>query len=251
MLSLYSIFSNYYYFIIPLQIIAILHALKTERRQSLYLLIFLPLIGVLIYFVTEILPEIRRGVFTANLQRYLFPNQKINEWTRRVQVADSVTNILGLSAAYADQGHFEKAISLAQSCLKGLYLDDPAIHLQLARYYFHNGQYAESLSHFDTIRAISKINYGVMEDDLMYVRAQEGTGLAELAEAGYKLVIRNHHSLEARYYYGQFLKAQFRNAEAKEQFQAIRTEIKLPPGYLKRRYVRWSRKAMKELLSLK
>jgi hypothetical protein len=104
MLSLYSLFSNYYYFIIPLQVIAIVHALKTERRQSLYLLIFLPLIGVLIYFVTEILPEIRRGGFTANLQRYLFPNQKIKERTLRVQIADSVTNVLGLAAAYADQG---------------------------------------------------------------------------------------------------------------------------------------------------
>lgn len=251
MLSLFGLLGDYYFIILPLQVLAILHALKTQRRQWLYLLFFLPLIGVIIYFVMELLPEIKTGVFASNLQRYFFPKQKIREWTRKVQISDSVTNNLGLANAYAEQGQYEKAIELAKGCLKGLYADDPAIHLQLARYYFHHKQYAESLHHFDTLNQISKNRFGVMEDDLLYVRAQEGAGLNESADEGYRRVIRIHHSLEARYYYALFLKSLARKNEARAQFQAIREEIKLLPGYLRRRYAPWSRRALKELLSSK
>ncbi|CAM4307920.1 hypothetical protein SAMN06265348_110254 [Pedobacter westerhofensis] len=251
MFSLFGLLGDYYYFIIPVQVIIIIHALKTGRRQWLYLLIFLPLVGALVYLVMEIWPEISRGTFKANLQRYFFPKQKIKEWERKVRISDSVTNKLGLANAYAEQGEYHKAIELAKDCLKGFYVDDPAIHLQLARYYFNNKNYKESLIHFDTLNAINKNRFGVMEDDLIYVRAQEGSGLAEIAEEGYKRVIRIHHSLEARYYYGLFLKTQSRKSEARDQFQTIREEIKLLPRYLRRRYGQWSRRALKEMLSLK
>lgn len=251
MFSIFGLLGDYYYLIIPLQVIFILHALKTDRRQWLYLLIFLPLVGAAVYFVMEIWPEISRGTFTANLQRYFFPKQKIREWERKVRISDSVTNNIGLAGAYADQGQYGKAIELTKNCLKGFYIDDPAIHLQLARYYFNNKQYKESLDHFDTLNSINKNRFGVMEDDLMYVRAQEGTGLTDIAEEGYKRVIRIHHSLEARYYYGLFLKMQSRKNEARDQFQSIREEIKLLPRYLRRRYSQWSRRALKEMLSLK
>jgi hypothetical protein len=251
MFSVFNLLGNYYYISIPLQILGIIHALKTDRRQWLYLLIFLPLIGVLIYFFMEVWPEIRRGTFTAGLQRYLMPDQKIKEWTRKVQISDNMMNKLGLSNAYAQEKQYDKAIELAKSCLHGLYAEDPAIHLQLARQYFQNGQYQESLDHFNTLNSINKNRFGVMEDDLMYVRAQEGIGLNDIADEGYRHVIRIHHSLEARYYYGLFLKKQQKKIDAREQFQAIRDEIKLLPRYLRRRYAQWSRRAIKELLASK
>lgn len=251
MFSILSLFGSYYYYIIILQVLAILHALKTGRRQWLYLLIFLPLIGALVYFFTELLPEIKNGTFTANLQRYFFPEQKIKEWKRKVQISDNVTNKLGLSSAYAEQKQYEKAIELSKSCLQGLYADDPAIHLQLARQYFGNGQFTECIRHFDALNGINKNRFGVMEDELLYVRAQEGAGLTDVADEGYRRVIRIHHSLEARFYYGLFLKRQLKKNEARAQFQAIREEIKLLPRYLRRRYAQWSRKALKELIASK
>ncbi|MEJ2880031.1 tetratricopeptide repeat protein [Pedobacter sp. GR22-6] len=251
MFSLFGLLGSYYYIALIFQVLTIYHAFKTGRRQWIYLLIFLPAIGTLIYFFSELWPEIRRGTFGANFQRYIFPKQKINEWTRKVQISDNVTNKLGLSQAYAEQKQYDRAIELAKSCLYGLYADDPAIHLQLARQYFHNGQFKESLNHFDTLNGINKNRFGVMEDELMYVQAQDGLGMNDLADEGYRRVIRNHHSLEARYHYGLFLKKQQKKSEAREQFQVIREEIKLLPRYLRRRYGQWSRKALKELLASK
>jgi hypothetical protein len=83
------------------------------------------------------------------------------------------------------------------------------------------------------------------------VRAQEGAGHEQLADEGYRRVIRIHHSVEARYYYGLFLKKQQKKEEARSQFQAARDELKLMPRYLRRRYGQWSRRSLKELLSMK
>jgi len=248
---MFGYWNDYYYIAIPFQILAIIHALKTGRRQWLYLLIFIPIIGTVIYFFSELLPEISSGTFFSNLQKYFFPNQKIREWERKVQISDNITNKLGLSNAYAEQKHYEKAIGLSLSCLKGLYSDDPAILLQLARQYFYNEQYAESLAYFDQLNLKNGHRFNMSEDELLYVRAEEGAGRYESAENGYQRIIRIHHSLEARYYYGLFLKKQQRNAEAREQFQAIRDEIKLLPRYLRRRSATWSRRALRELMSTK
>ncbi len=246
-----ELWSNYYYLAVPLQILAIIHALKTGRREWLYLLIFIPLVGALIYFYMEVLPEITHGTFLSNFQKYFLPKQKIKEWERKVQISDNITNKLGLSNAYAEQKQYDKAIALALSCLKGLYADDPAILLQLARQYFYNEQYQESLQYFDKLNAKNGGRFSMQEDELLYVRAQEGTGELELAEKGYQRVIRVHHSLEARYYYGLFLKKQQQKADARTQFQAVREEIKLLPRYLRRRNAQWSRRSLKELMSLK
>ena len=251
MFGLLSSFGGYYYISIPLQLLAIYHAYKTGRRQWIYLLVFIPLIGPVIYFFLEVLPDIRRGGFLNNLQKYFLPNQKIAEWTRKVQISDNVTNILGLSNAYAERKQYDKAIELSLSCLKGLYADDPGIFLQLARQYFHNGQYKESILYFDKLNKVNSNRFNMVEDDLLYVRALDGSGQTALADEGYKRVIRIHHSVEARYYYGLFLKKQQRKEEARAQFQAAREELKLMPRYLRRRYGQWSRRSLKELLSAK
>jgi len=242
---------NYYYYAIPLQILTIIHALKTGRRDWLYLLIFLPLIGTVVYFYIELLPEISRGAFFNNLQKYFLPKQKIRNWERKVQIADSITNKLGLSNAYAEQKQYDKAIELTLDCMQGRYSDDLVIILHLARLYFGSEQYLESLQCFDKVKEKGGNHFRVPEDELLYIRAQEGIGNTQLAEDGYQRVIRIHHSLEARYYYGLFLKKQHHKVEARQQFQALRSEIKLLPKYLRRRNSHLAIRSFKEILSLK
>ncbi|PWS31947.1 hypothetical protein [Pedobacter paludis] len=244
-------FGNYYYYAVPLQILAILHAVKTGRKDWLYLLIFLPLIGTLIYFYVELLPEIGRGTFLNNLQKYFLPKQKIKNWERKVQITDSITNKLGLSSAYAEQRQYDNAVDIALECMKGRYADDPVIILHLARLYFESEKYLESLKYFDTAKAKLGNHFRIPEDELLYIRAQEGLGLSERAEEGYQRIIRIHHSLEARYYYGLFLKKNNFKAEAKEQFKTLREEIKLLPRYLRRRNSYLAIRSFKEMLSLR
>ena len=245
---MFTYWNDYYYIVIVFQAIGVIHALKTGRNQWIYLLIFLPLIGAIAYFFMELLPDLRRGTNTKGISKIVFPNNEIKEWERKVQMSDSVTNKLGLSNAYAAQQQYDKAIALSLECLNGYYAEDPAILMQLARQYFLNEQYLESIQYFNKLQSKSSTSLKTVEDELLYVRALAGAGETENAENGFRRIIRVHHSLEARYYYGLFLKAEGKNQEAKEQFQLIRSEIKLLPRYARNRNSKWQRLALKEML---
>lgn len=246
---MFAYWNDYYYIVIILQAIAIFHAIKTGRREWIYLLIFLPAIGAIIYFFMEFLPEIRNGNGARSFTKVLFPKREINEWERKLQISDSVTNKLGLSNAYAGQKKYDQAIALSLDCLKGHYDNDPAILLQLARQYFYNGQSQESIQYFDRFNKGTSIK--TAEDELLYARALEGTQNDDAADSEYKRVIRIHHSLEARYYYGLFLKNRKQTDQAREQFKTIRNELKLLPRYLRKRNAKWLRLAIKESIALK
>ena len=244
---MFAFWSNYYFLFLALELVCIVHAVRTGRQNWIYLIIFLPFIGVMVYFVVELLPEINRGVFLSNLQRVFFPKARLRERERKLKLSDSVTNRLNLADAYADAGRYADAISLVKSCMTDLYASDLELALKLARLYFHNGQFGESIDYFS--RGLYPDNKGLnrMDDEVLYARAVEGSGDKAAAAALYQKAIRRHHSLEARYWYGLLLKQEGRLEEAREQFQTIREDITLHPKYARRIYAPWARKARREL----
>ncbi len=239
---------SYYYVIGIVQIICIIHALKTGRRDWLLLLIFLPMIGAVIYVIREILPGFRTDTVARDLQHTFIPNSRIKEMERNLAIADTETNRLNLATEYARQKQYAKAIELVQSCMTGIYANDPGMMLELARLYLHTGQPAESLAMFGKVMKMKNNRLEKPEDELLYARAQEAAGNKEQAEEEYKKVIRIHHSMEGRYYYGMMLKAQGRTQEAAEQFQTIQKEKNLHPQYVRRLNAEWIRKSRKELV---
>jgi hypothetical protein len=225
---------SYYYIIVVIQIACILHALKTGRRDWLYLLIFLPMIGAVIYFIREILPNFRTDNVARDIQHTFIPNSRIKELERNLAIADTDTNRLNLAAEYARQKQYGRAIELVKECMTGMYAQDPGMMLELARLYFHNEQPAESIKLFDRVMKEKNNRLDKSEDELLYARAQDAAGHKEPAEEEYKKVIRIHHSMEGRYFYGMMLKSQGRTQEAAEQFQIIQKEKNLHPQYVRR-----------------
>ncbi|WPQ63866.1 hypothetical protein SIO70_03210 [Chitinophaga sancti] len=248
-MNIFGFWNDSYYLIIILQIVCIIHCLKTGKRDYIYLLILLPMIGCIIYFVREILPEINRGEFLPNLQRVFFPKAAIREWEHRVRISDTVANKMGLAAAYADQQQYDKAILLAEECRKS-FPKDLGILQQLGRFYFFDQRYADSIAYMEKAFAQTNANLIKQEDELMYARALEATGMLPPAEEVYKKVIRVHHAIDAMYYYGIFLKNQNRNKEALQQFQTIKDEFHLHPRYVRRMNAQWLRLAKREMAGL-
>ena len=234
------------------EVFCIIHAYRTGRRDWIYLLIFLPGIGPIVYLFLEVLPDIRRGEFIPTLQEWFTPNYQVREWEKRVALTDTVFNRLNLAKAYEQRGLPEKAIPLVLSCLQDVvYAKDPDIMLQLARLLFQDGKPAESLAEFSRAWPLQAAGLRKMEDELIYARALEAAGFLSQAEDNYQRIIRVHHSLEAMYWYGLFLKNQQRYAEAREQFSATRREIRLYPRYARRRYAQWVRLSRKEAAGIK
>ncbi|MGX5818494.1 tetratricopeptide repeat protein [Chitinophaga lutea] len=240
---------DYYYIVLILQVIFIAHALKTGRREWLYVLILLPAIGAAFYFFREMLPDIRQGVFLENLQRVFFPNARLNDLERRLRISDTIANRTQLADELAMQRKYQQAISVLEPCLVQR-PNDAGIVLAMARLQFQHQQYAPSVELFARILGQkNRLNNPI--DELLYAQALEKNGQTQPAEEEYKRIIRVHHSLEARYRYGLLLRAQQRGEEAGAQFQAAVDELELHPRYVRKLHAQWARLSRRELSSLK
>jgi hypothetical protein len=237
-----------YYIIAALQILCILHALKTNRRDWIYLLIFLPGIGAIIYIIREVLPGLSfSGMNSINMNSF-FAGGRIKELERNLKIADTDSNRLRLAEEYARQQNFEKAMELTNSCLKGIYANNPGMMLDMGRYAYGAGKYAESLSWLDKALLEKKNRFDKPEDEILYSKALHKSGDIVRAEAAYKQIIRVHHSMEGRYHYGLLLKETGRNEEAKTQFRTVIDERNLHPPHVRRLNAKWvsaSRSALK------
>lgn len=238
-----------YYIVAAFQVICILHALKTNHRDWIYILIFLPGVGAIIYIIREILPNIRtRGI--GDSINSLFAGGRIKELERNLRIADTDANKLRLAEEYARQKDFGKAMDLTGSCLKGIYANNPGMMLDMGRYSFGAGRYAESLSWLDKALREKNNRFDKPEDELLYARALDQSGDKLRAETAYKQIIRVHHSMEGRYHYGLLLKDAGRTEEARSQFRTVLDERNLHPGHVRRANAQWvtaSRKALAKL----
>ncbi|SHK77210.1 hypothetical protein SAMN05444266_10188 [Chitinophaga jiangningensis] len=246
----FSFWSDYYFLFIILQLACVYHAYRHNNREGIYLTLFLPVIGSLIYFFQEILPDITSGNLVQNLQLALWPDGRVKEWEKRVQAAGTITNKMELAAAYGQRKAYDKAIQLTQECAQS-YAADQGIFLQLARLQFMNNQFAESLATFDKVNSFKGVRMVNTSDELMYAQALEATANTTKAEEAYQKIIQVHHSLEAMYYYGLLLKKQGRTQEAREQFERTKAEIGLHPRYVRRTIRKWVWLSRKELATLK
>lgn len=239
--------SSYYYVVIALQVVCIFHAVKTNRKDWLYLLIFLPLVGCAIYFFREILPGLRTDQLASDVQYTFNPTGRIKELERAVRISDTDANKLALAAEYARQRQYPRAIELVRSCLVGIYEHDAGMTQELARLLFYNNEFTESVQMFHKALKLKNNRFDKPEDDLLFARALDGNKDLEKAEEEYQKVIRLHHSMQARYYYGLMLKALGRSSDARTQFQTILDEKDLHPKHVRRMNAEWVQKAKREL----
>ncbi|MCF6401486.1 hypothetical protein L3C95_01290 [Chitinophaga filiformis] len=242
--------NDYYYLILIAQLVCIVHAMKNGKKDWIYILLFLPGVGAIAYFIREIWPTINSGQVTSNLQELFVPGHNIKELERKVRLSDTVANKLALANAYAHRQQYQQAIELAQSCLNAHHANDQGILLLLARLYFYNEQYFESVSFYNRLLGMRNFRMTKQEDELLYARALEGSTDYVKAEEEYKKVIRVHHSMEGMYHYGMMLKKQQRLQEAKAQFQTVKDEIELHPGYVRRLNAQWVRLSKREMADL-
>jgi hypothetical protein len=238
----------YLYYVVPaLQIICILHALKTNRRDWIYLLIFLPGIGAVIYIIREVLPGLNASTINSTNIKTIFPGGRIKELERNLKIADTDANRLRLAEEYARQQNFEKSMTLTGACLKGIYANNPGMMLDMGRYAFGAGRYAESLSWLDKALLEKRNKFDRPEDETLYAKALHHSGDIVRAETAYQQIIRVHHSMEGRYNYGLLLKANGRKEEARKQFQTVLDERNLHPRHVRRMNAQWisaSRRAL-------
>jgi hypothetical protein len=228
---------------IAIQVIAAVHLLKTGRDMRwLLLIIFLPVIGALVYFFIEVLPSLQHNPTARRaLKRArdtVDPHRGVREGSLDYERSQNIETASRLAEELTKAGRFDEAIRVCQEARTGLFEDDPKILLSLA-----NAQFAADL-HRDAITTLDYLrdkNPGFRSPDghLIYARALEGSGASERALKEYQALAHYYPGAEARVRQGLLHKKLGHTERATELFAAVLKDARLAPKHFRRSQREW------------
>jgi hypothetical protein len=188
--------------IITLQILCGLHVVKTGRQLYwLFIIIIAPLIGCLIYFVAEMLPEIQRH----RAPKPRDPNRSLREALERLDESDTVDNRRAVAEEYLRLNDGYSALDLYKSCLTGVHQDDPTLLYGLARAEFAVKNFAAATDALDRLRAANP-DYQSPDAHLLYARALDEQARWDEARREYESLAGYYPGAEAKCRYAMMLK---------------------------------------------
>lgn len=221
-----------------IQIALIVHAIKTGRDQMwIWIILFFPLIGGLIYFFVELLPELRRSraskVTATRVFKTIDPQRDLKRLAANLEMSDNVENRIKLAEECAAAELYKEAIDLYNKALTGVYQDDPNIMLGLATALFHQGDYAKTK---ETLTCLIEVNpdFKSQEGHLLFARTLEALQEDEAALKEYTTLAPYYSGYEAKCRYALLLKKLGHTEQAHELFNEIIIRAKqLPKNYRK------------------
>lgn len=239
---------------IVLQIACCVHVVRTGRPLYwVFILLLFSYIAVLIYFIAEILPELRHNPGARKAVRKfkerIDPEREKRDASRLLNLSDTPENRRRLAAESLRSGDYAHAAELYGQALKGLYATDPDLMLGLAKAQFGLGQ--PQLAR-DTLDALIAANPDFRSSDghLLYARAVEGLGDIPAALHEYETVAQGYPGEEARARYALLLKRSGDVSRATSILREILTRSDAAPKYYRRDQRQWIELARRELASL-
>ncbi len=228
---------------LALLVVCVVHAIRTGNIFPwIYVLVFLPGIGPLIYFFMMILPDLVRGRAARQLRgtaaRAIDPHKNYRAAMRDVEMVGSVDAKRSLAEQMVHRGQFADAVELYRSALQGQFSNDPALLLGLARAQFLNGDGAGAQATLDALQAADP-KFVSEEAHLIYARALEMQGKDTEAAEEYARLVPYFAGEEARTRYAVLLDKVGRADEARAIFQQVAKNLDGAPGRYRRAQKEW------------
>ncbi|MDX1914711.1 MAG: hypothetical protein SFU55_03935 [Methylophilus sp.] len=134
-----------------------IHAIRTGRQMYWLIILFsFPLLGSLVYFLTEYMPasQMKRGVrkVSSKAIQLLDPTRELREAKEAFDLSATVQNRIRLAAALDNAGEYEEAVAQFDACLAGPFANDPELCLGAAKAKLHVNQAQPALNLLLTLR---------------------------------------------------------------------------------------------------
>jgi len=228
-----------------LHALCLVHSVRTGRARTwlyVYMLIFLPVAGMIAYVVAEIVPDLLRSARLSEarqaLSRRLDPERDYRYASAEAQANPSNRNLLALAGVALQVGRPTEAAGLYRRCLVGHDSNDPALLIGLARAELQAGRPLETKSALDRLR-LTHPEYQSSEGHLLYARALETLGAVEQALREYAALVEYYPGPEAAVREAELLDHQGRKAQADLAWQVLRERYERAPRHLRQRYKSW------------
>jgi len=244
---LFSIFSLLYspigLVLLALLVICVVHAIRTGNIFPwIYVMVFLPGIGPLIYLFMVIVPELVRGRtaqrFRHNAARAIDPNKDYRAAMREVEMVGSVDAKRALAEQLMQRGLFDDAVELYRSALTGQFATDPALLIGIARALFHAGDGAGAQASLDALQAADP-KFVSEEAHMIYARALEMQGKDQEALDEYRRLVPYFAGEEARTRQAMLLDKLGRRDEARALYAQVMKHLEGAPSRYRKAQREW------------
>lgn len=229
------------------------HVLLTRRPLFWLLLLWiLPGVGVAVYILVELLPDLQRGRSVARLGSELTtavsPDRQLRRLEEELEISDTVRNRQMLGHAYVSAGRYDQAIEMYRSCLKGIFVDDPPILLAMAEAQFLNEAFGEAI---ETVARLEKTDadFRPLERRMLKAKLFEALGRRDKALVEYEFLANRYTGEEARCRYALLLMRAGKHDQAREIFERILLNARRSPRHFRaaeRQWIQTARQQIKE-----
>lgn len=231
----------------------IVHCIKTHRNTIwVIVLIALPLIGALVYFCVEILPELLGSRSSRRAMRGLRGTLDPEGDLRRLENEMKVTGDVHSRQRYADElvrlGRANEALSIYKNSLTGVFADDPKLLLGYARAQFAAGETSGARQTLDELIAKNP-DFKSADGHLLYARALEAEGNDEKALTEYATLAEYYPGAEAGVRYAKLLGRKGQRPLARQVLEGLLDRAKYAPAHYKKAQREWLDEAESELRS--
>lgn len=236
-----------WYLLLPLQILSILHVVKTGRSAFwIWIILIAGPVGIPLYLILEVLPDIRRGEFSlGQFQRFRKPTAKqLRALRREIELSNSVKNRTNLADALLATGQYAEALAIYENCLGGVYQDDPALLWGVAQCAVELADWAKAESALAKLDAKKWADYRPQRT-LLRARTAEGLGKLDQARSLFAAAAATHSGEEARCRQASLLLKLGEKEAARDIFAQIIQDTRRQGGSYKIRNKKWYELAKK------
>lgn len=226
-----------------LALLAVVHVVRTGRPWYwVWVVLLFPVVGPLAYFAAEVVPY-SGGLHLSNpipgLLDMLIPGRELKRLEENLAYSSTVANRQALAAYHLRQGNHAEALKLTESCLTGVYKDDPGLKLELAQIHLLAGQAQEARRLLTELAAASPQHEPRVRDQLL-ARAAEELGDAKAAFALYdQLRSSGPMNEESRVRFARLLEARGDRQRAREIYADVVRRLSRASNHYRREQKQW------------
>lgn len=206
------------------------------------MLLFMPLIGGIAYFIIEVLPDFSSSISgqraVRNVKKTLNPGADMRHHEAAWEQSPNVDNGRRYAEALLDMGKITEAEEIVTRALKGLFATEPTLLLLKARIQFDQERPTEAIESLEKLQEHNP-NFRNASGHLLYARALETTGQTQEAIREYSAVSGYFPGVEARYRLAMCLKASGNEQASNAELESIINDAKLAPPHFRKSQKTW------------
>lgn len=215
----------YFYFIVALQAFCIYHLVKNRREYYwVFLIIFLPLIGCIIYLITQVYNKKDAEKVSSEIVSIINPTKKIKDLEKKLEFVETFQNHVNLADAYYEIGDYEKAIKQYETVLDTDHQYDFYVISSLVASYYKIEDFNAVVRYAKQI--LNHPEFKKSKTQFLYGLALQKIGEDEAAEAQLKAIDVRYSNYQERLVLAKFLMAKNKTEEAKDILNEIFAESK-------------------------